>query len=166
MKDLSKGGKMDKEFVKYYNLYKDDVLKLAISYTKRISDAEDILQNVFIKLYKNIDRIEESKVKKWCIKVTINECRDFFNSFWIKNIFVRDELLFNITDSKETNLLKDELFKLSTKYRITIYLYYYEGYKINEIAGLLKKNPSTIQTWLTRGKQKLKNYLKEDTNEK
>ena len=157
---------MDKEFIKYYNLYKDDILRLALSYTKRINDAEDIMQNVFVKLYKNMNNIEEEKVKKWCIKVTINECKDFFKSFWIKNIFVKDEILSNMCKDEEIVNLKDELFNLPTKYRVVIYLYYYEGYKVNEIADILKENISTIQTRLTRGKKKLKEFLKEEQNEK
>lgn len=157
---------MDKEFIKYYNLYKDDILRLALSYTKRINDAEDIMQNVFVKLYKNMNNIEEEKVKKWCVKVTINECKDFFKSFWIKNIFVKDEILSNMCKDEEIVNLKDELFNLPTKYRVVIYLYYYEGYKVNEIADILKENISTIQTRLTRGKKKLKEFLKEEQNEK
>lgn len=157
---------MDKEFIRYYNLYKDDILRLALSYTKRINDAEDIMQNVFVKLYKNINNIDEDKVKKWCIKVTINECRDFFKSFWIKNIFIKDEILSNMCCDEKIIDLKDKLFNLPAKYRIVIYLYYYEGYKTNEIAEILKENVSTIQTRLTRGKQKLKNFLKEEQNEK
>ena len=157
---------MDKEFIKYYNLYKDDILRLALSYTKRINDAEDIMQNVFVKLYKNMNKNEEEKVKKWCIKVTINECKDFFKSFWIKNIFVKDEILSNMCKDEEIVNLKDELFNLPTKYRVVIYLYYYEGYKVNEIADILKENISTIQTRLTRGKKKLKDFLKEEQNEK
>ena len=157
---------MDKEFIKYYNLYKDDILRLALSYTKRINDAEDIMQNVFVKLYKNMNNIEEEKVKKWCIKVTVNECRDFFKSFWIKNIFVKDDILSNICKNDEIANLKEELFDLPTKYRVVIYLYYYEGYKVNEIADILKEKTSTIQTRLRRGKQKLKEFLKEEKNEK
>lgn len=157
---------MDKEFIKYYNLYKDDILRLALSYTKRINDAEDIMQNVFIKLYKNMGNVEDFKIKKWCIKVTINECRDFFKSFWIKNIFVKDEILSNMCNDEKVVNLKDELFNLPAKYRIVIYLYYYEGYKVNEIADILNVNSSTIQTRLTRGKQKLKEFLREEQNEK
>ena len=157
---------MDKEFVKYYNLYKDDILRLALSYTKRINDAEDIMQNVFVKLYKNMDNINEDKVKKWCVKVTVNECRDFFKSFWIKNIFIKDEILSNMCSDEKVVNLKDELFNLPTKYRIVIYLFYYEGYKINEIADILNVNSSTIQSRLTRGKQKLKEFLREEQNEK
>lgn len=157
---------MDKEFIKYYNLYKDDILRLALSYTKRINDAEDIMQNVFVKLYKNMNNIEEEKVKKWCIKVTINECKDFFKSFWIKNIFVKDEILSNMCKDEEIVNLKDELFNMPTKYRVVIYLYYYEGYKVNEIADILKENISTIQTRLTRGRKKLKEFITEEQDEK
>lgn len=157
---------MDKKFVKYYNLYKDDILRLALSYTKRINDAEDIMQNVFVKLYKNMDNINEDKVKKWCVKVTVNECRDFFKSFWIKNIFIKDEILSNMCSDEKVVNLKDELFNLPTKYRIVIYLFYYEGYKINEITDILNVNSSTIQSRLTRGKQKLKEFLREEQNEK
>lgn len=132
---------MEKEFIRIYNLFKDDVLRLALSYTKRLSDAEDVTQNVFIKLYKSLNTLNDDQhIKKWCIKVTINECKNLYFSSWKRKIFNISELNENTIYSLNTNenMIQDVLFELPNKERIIVYLYYYEGYKIKEIAKILK----------------------------
>lgn len=153
---------MNEEFLRIYNLYKDDVLRLAFSYTKKLTDAEDVTQNVFIKLYNNINSLKnEEHIKKWCMTVTVNECKNFYRSFWKRKILSIEENDNNkyIIDYDD-NHIKDALFKLKPRLRIIIYLYYYEGYKVKEIADILKLNPNTVQTNLTRAREKLKISLK------
>lgn len=154
---------MEKEFIRVYNLFKDDVLRLALSYTKRLSDAEDVTQNVFIKLYKSLNTFNDDEhIKKWCIKVTINECKNLHFSSWKRKIFNISELNENTIYSLNTNenMIQDVLFELPNKERIIVYLYYYEGYKIKEIAKILKLKQSTTQTKLSRAREKLKIKLK------
>ena len=156
---------MNERFINFYNLYKNDVFRLALSYTRKINDAEDITQNVFIKLYKNIDKIEDDNyIKKWCMITTVNECKDFFKSFWRRNVFSIDEkndLKFYKLD-KEKEDIKNALFKLKPKYRMIIYLHYFEGYKIKEIADILNYKENSIKVMLVRAREKLKYFLKED----
>ena len=74
---------MDIEFQRIYNLIKNDIIRLAYAYTKNISDSEDITQEVFIKLYENMNKFineTDENVKKWCIKVTVNKCKNLFIS--------------------------------------------------------------------------------------
>ena len=157
---------MDIEFQRIYNLIKNDVIRLAYAYTKNLSDSEDITQEVFIKLYENMNKfIDETdeNIKKWCIKVTVNKCKNLYVSSWKKKI----HLFFEFNDNKLSNQqmnydLNDYLFRLPDKYRIVLVLYFYEGYKIKEIAAILSKKESTIKQQLKRGKEQLEKLLMEE----
>lgn len=153
---------MEDIFRKNYYKYKNDVFRLAYSYTKRISDAEDIMQNVFMKYYNNINILNDADyLKKWLFKVTVNECKNYKLSIWKRIVFPIDENekdLFSY--DKEFIDVRDCIFALPSKYRMIIYLYYYQGYKVKEIAEILNKNKSTIQTNLNRAREMLKEKLK------
>ncbi len=148
---------METLFTEIYSNYYNDVFRLAYSYTLNRSDAEDILQQTFTKLYKNIGKFREvnEEVKKWLFRVTINDSKNYLLSSWKrKNDLKEDFELFGIKE--EENTLFYDLQKISKKYRITIFLYYFEGYKIKEIADILKTTESNIKQRLKRGKEKLK----------
>ena len=132
---------MNTEFIRTYNNLKNDIYRLALSYTKNRSDAEDITQEVFIKVYKNYSFFkDEEHLKKWCIKVTINKCKNLFFSSWKKKIsYITSKEENNCYSSDNTSLdnLLEAIFKLRKKYRLVIFLYYYQGFKIKEIANIL-----------------------------
>ena len=92
---------MDEEYIRIFTLFKNDIYRLAYSYTKNFSDTDDIVQSVFIKLYKNFDKFaDDTSIKKWLTKVTINECRTLFLSAWKRKVFP-------ITD-KEENIVEEK----------------------------------------------------------
>lgn len=158
---------MEEEFLKYYSLYKNDVFRLAISYTKNLNDAEDITQSVFIKLFKNIDKLKDkTHIKSWCIKVAINECKNYHLSYWKRKIIhINNNIERNLMyEEKNDSDLKDLIFSLTKRERLLVYLYYYEGYKYSEIGNLLNVNSSTIQTRLSRIIKKLGKNMKGDFN--
>ena len=156
---------MDEQYLRIFNLYKNDIYRLAYSYTKNTADSDDIVQNVFVKLYKKQKILNNSdiEIKKWLIKVTINDCKTLFLSSWRKKIVFLSEKEENLVTSKNyDNNLLDEINKLSKNERLAIFLYYYENYKINEISSILKKSETNIQTILYRARNKLKNIIKEE----
>lgn len=156
---------MDEQYLRIFNLYKNDIYRLAYSYTKNTADSDDIVQNVFVKLYKKQKILNKSdiEIKKWLIKVTINNCKTLFLSSWRKKIVSLSEKEENLVTSKNyDNNLLDEINKLSKNERLAIFLYYYENYKINEISSILKKSETNIQTILYRARNKLKNIIKEE----
>lgn len=159
-----------KKFLDLYNLYSNDVLRLSFSFTKNIYESEDITQLVFIKLFKELKKDSNKEYgKKWLLKVTANECKNNFKIAWKRKIVLQDEFNQNETTLKETlknDKLSDALLKLSSKYRNIIYLYYYEGYKIDEISEILNLKPSNIKSLLSRGRKKLKEYMEENKDEK
>lgn len=159
---------MDKEFVEIFELFKNDVFRLAFSYTKNLADTEDITQEVFVKLYNNFYLFKnEEHLKKWLMRVTINQCKTLFLSAWKRKILPitdQEENTFYETLEIENNEILDAILKLPKKYRLVIHLYYYEDYKISEIAGILNIKETTIQTQLSRARSLLKGLLKEAWN--
>ena len=153
---------MDEEYIRIFTLFKNDIYRLAYSYTKNCSDTNDIVQSVFIKLYKNFDKFtDDTSIKKWLTKVTINECRTLFLSAWKRKVFpITDKEENIVEEKKDDSSLIDSLMQLPKKYRIVLFLFYYEDYKIKEISEILNLNESTIKTRLSRAKSLLKDVLK------
>ena len=160
---------MEQQFIEIFNLYKNDVLRLAFSYTKNMADAEDITQTVFIKLYNNFQNFEnKSHIKKWCIKVTINTCKDFLLSAWKRKIRFfaeREENNIAFEEQNQDSFVITTLMSLPKKYRLVIHLFYYENYKIDEISEILKIKKSTVLVQLSRARLILKEKLKEVWND-
>ena len=156
---------MDDNFIRIFNLYKNDVYRLVYSYTKNVFDSNDITQNVFIKLYKHSEILEENdlNIKKWLIKVASNECKSLLLSTWKRKIFSFTEKEENIlSEDFPNNDILEAIFQLPKKYRIIIFLYYYENYKIKEISEILNISITNIQTILSRARKELKEILKEE----
>lgn len=154
---------MDEDFIYLFNLFKNDIYRLAYSYTGNVSDADDVTQSVFIKLYKRMNKFDSDiSVKKWLIKVTINECKTLFLSSWYKRIVPISDREENISVVSKDNDILSSIMELPKKYKLVIYLYYYENYKIKEIADILKMNENTVKTNLSRARDMLKDILKEE----
>ena len=123
-------------------------------------DAEDICQDVFMKLLaKDYQFADPSAEKAWIIRTTINACKDHLRtSFW-KRVAVLDED-YDIPAPKEPESdLLPLVMELPKNYRISIYLHYYEGYQVKEIASILRKPENTVSAYLARGRKKLKSVL-------
>ncbi len=143
--------------------HKDTVFRVAFGYMKNRDDADDIMQNVFLKLFKSDTAFENPEhLRSWLIRVTANECKSIFRAPWRKTENIEDyaEQLAMPTP-KHTELLST-VMGMPEKYRVIIYLFYYEEYSTEEIAGLLGIPPATVRTRLARGRKRLKNILTED----
>lgn len=147
---------MNKRFDEIYNLYSKDIYRLIYSYLFNIHDTEDVLQKSFIKLYKNnrILSLSNEDIKKWLFKISINEAKDILKSPWKKIITLLDKD--DDISSNNTNSLIEPLKNIPENYRVPLYLHYYEGYSIKEIAILIKKTESAVKMRISRGKEKLK----------
>ena len=141
---------------------------LALSYTRCKDDAEDILQNTFIKLWKRTEPFTDSThLNKWLTRVCVNECKSFLLSPFRKKTVSPDACKEAYTlDSDADYDVLSAVMRLKKKERVVIHLYYYEGYKISEIAELLKTNDSTVKTRLRRAREHLKTILGEDYYDK
>ena len=141
-----------------FHRYRDDVYRLAVNYTRSQQEAEDVCQTVFLKLLEQ-ENIMPGKEKAWLMQVTANECRDLLrSSWWKRTVPLEDAFYMSETESDETIYL---LRKLPPKYRVVLYLHYYEQYTTEEISQLLKIPRGTVSTRLSRARDRLKSMLKE-----
>lgn len=139
--------------------YGDMVYRLAISRVKSKEEAEDIFQEVFIKIYEKMPEfVSKEHEKYWIIRVTINLSKNILKSSWNSKVMPLDkEITF---EEKEERDVYFEVLRLPLKYRTILQLYYYENLKIEEIAEILKINSNTVKTRLRRAREKLKINLK------
>ena len=153
--------------------YGNELVRLAFSYVKDAEVAKDMVQNTFIKCYKNLDFFRfDAKVKTWLYRITINECKDYLKSWNYKMVQVKsfiNETTKSILPSTEKTVIdkynneeiKDTIFSLPKVYREVVYLYYYESLSTEEIAKVLDIPVNTVKTRLRRAKQRLHSVIKE-----
>ena len=138
--------------------YRDDVYRMAVSYTKSVQEAEDVCQSVFLKLMEQ-KNIQPGKEKAWLMQVTANQCRSLLRSGWWKKTVSLDDTILSEPVAQDDVL--GIVLSLPPKYRVVIYLHYYEGYATAEIAKLLKISRSAVTTRLQRARDFLKPLLEE-----
>ena len=153
------------EFKRCAQEYMDVVFRVAFSCLRSQTDAEDVTQEVLLRLYET-DYVFESRahIKNWLVKVTYNECRKFWRRLWRRHENIDDyveQLAFEETDCQD---LFTAVMKLDRAKRIVVVLYYLEGYQIQEIAGILKIPPGTVGTRLARARKQLRKYLEEEVS--
>lgn len=149
------------EITRLVEEYSDMVLRVAFTYMKNIADAEDIVQEIWLKIVKSYPSFQNDEHEKaWIIRVTINLCKNRLKSVW----YSRSEPLYDniAVFSPEEGYVLEAVFQIPLKYRRIIFLYYYEGYSIREISNILGIKEATISSQLQRGRQRLKSKLKED----
>lgn len=155
-----------------YEKYANDVLRVSYFYLADRQQAEDVTQDVFIRLMENKPALKEGSEKSWLLKVALNRCRDLWRSAWVKRVLVGSPILelLPAKDEVEDRMAKESLMqsvnRLPPEIREVFLLFYYQGYSISEIAVLLEAPEGTISSRLSRGRRKLKTILgKEDALE-
>ena len=155
----------EEEFGRLAKKYMDTVFRLAFNYTKSQSEADDITQEVLIKLYRTDKEFEsEEHIKHWIIRVTINECKKAYLSPWKRIEPIEDYASTLPFLSPEHSELFYAVMDLPKKYRVPIFLHYYEDYSCEEISQLLRIANATVRTRLRRGREMLKTKIKEGEN--
>lgn len=142
--------------------YIDTVFRVALNDLRSPSDADDVTQNVFLKLLEEKKDFEsEAHVKNWLIRVTINECRSLRRAKWRKAEPLENYVQTLSFEDRAHSDLFYAVMDLPKRYRLPIYLFYYEGYSTEEIGGLLCLPKSTVCSQLKRGRELLKKTLQE-----
>lgn len=141
--------------------YADMIQKICFIHMKQSCDVDDVFQTVFLKYAKGPQFENDEHEKAWLIRVTINACKDIFKSWFYRHTDLHDNMEeVAITDDLSTYQHISDVTKavlsLPEHYRNVIYLFYYEGYKVKDIAQILHKKENTIHTWLKRAKEQLK----------
>lgn len=148
------------EMAALYRRHVGMVYQICLMLMKNVPDAEDATQNVFRKVmeYNKPFRDPEHE-KAWLIVTARNECKNQLKHWWRRSRASEEALEHLTWEQPEDGELWDYILSLPEKYRMVLYLHYYQGYSALETAEMLGKNPSTVRTWLVQARWKLKEIL-------
>ena len=162
----------ENHFSEMYEKYADDVLRVSYFYLGDRQKAEDVTQDVFVRLITNNPVIEEGREKAWLLKVALNRCRDLWRGAWLKRVVLGSPVFEmipapdEIEKAQEQQALMSAIHSLPDSFKDVMLLHYYQGYGIAEIAQMLDLPEGTISSRLSRGRKKLEQLLKgEDARE-
>lgn len=139
--------------------YSDMVYRICFIYLGNRPEADDVFQEVFLKLFqKKTSFASEDHEKAWLIRVTINQCKDVLKGYWWKRIDLMENIELPEHNSDERDVLMLVL-SLPQKYKDIIYLYYYQEYTVPQIGQLLKRSDNTIYSQLHRARELMRQKL-------
>lgn len=143
--------------------YQDMVYRVALHALGSPQDAEDAVQEVFLRLYTEKKPFAGPEhLRHWLIRVTVNVCRDALKSPWRRRRVFLDTLPETpVFDRPEQGALYREVMALPEKYRTVLYLFYYEELTVKEIGEVLGLRTTAVTTRLHRARAKLKERLTE-----
>lgn len=155
------------EYERLADKYLDCVYRVAVNGCRNFADAEDVVQNTFVKLWERKESFDsEDYARKWLIRVAVNECRSLWRSGWKRRTSYLEELGEEpVFSTPEKSSLYYAVQGLPLKYRQIVYLYYYEEYSVREIATMMKLSKTAVKSRLLRARQQLKCDLKEAWDE-
>lgn len=148
--------------------YRKTVFGTALCFVKNPSDADDIAQEVFMKLYRYEGHFDSDEhIRAWLIRCTVNLSKSLLRSYWHRFSAPLEEAGDKVCrGSDESTDMRQLLSGLSPKLRSVLYLHYYEGYSAAEIADILGITESAVMARMSRGRKKLRAILLEERNGK
>ena len=153
-------------FEEMYEKYATDVLRVSYFYLGDRQKAEDVCQDVFVRLITNAPVLQEGREMAWLLKVALNRCRDLWRGAWVKRVILGSPAFELIPAPDEIGKFADQeeimgaIHQLPASFREVILLHYYQGYGITEIAEMMDLPEGTISSRLSRGRKKLESILK------
>ena len=137
------------------------VYRMACAVVRSRHDADDVCQEVFLRFHRSAPVFESDEHQKaWLLRVTANCARSLLASPWRRRTAPLEDVY--TCETPAESAVDAAMAQLPPKYRSVVHLYYYEGYRTEEIAELLNRKPSTVRAQLTRARQKLAELLKEE----
>lgn len=153
----------DEELTQIYNRHVNTVYRVCFMYMKNQHDTEDMVQNTFLRLMRDGTVFQnEDHEKAWLIRTATNLCKDHFRNWWSKTVGIEQAKDVGFVQKFDIDSNMEKVLALPPKYKTPIYLYYYEGYSTAEIAGILRKNHSTVRSLLHKGRKLLKMEMEGD----
>jgi len=154
--------------LKLYKQYCDGMFCVAMRFLKNPDDAEDVLQESFIKAFKKIHQFKgEVTFGAWLKRIVINQSLDFIKTKKEHYVELNENVLhivedndWSVSDGISINVVKSAIDQLPERYKFVIQLYLLEGYDHSEISQILDLAETTCRTRLLRGKGHLKELLK------
>lgn len=148
--------------------YADTILRVSYTYLHNTQDAEDICQEVLLKALNRAERFESAEHERaWIIRVTINAAKDLLRRQTGRDTVALDDIAEPVAPTRATERelaaraegILERVMALPLEYREAIYLHYYEGYSIKQIAAIVHASESAVATRLSRGRSKLRPAL-------
>ena len=141
-----------------YLCHSQAVYRLCLRYLRRPEDAEDAMQTTFVRWLRQSPDAGWTQERKraWLLHAAANVCRDELRHWWKHR---RQELPAELPDPGDGargREVRDQVWALEEKYRVVLYLHYFEGYTAEETAAILGRNASTVRTQLVRARELLK----------
>ena len=145
--------------------YGDSIYRTCYLYLKDIHLAQDALQDTFLKVYRNYHTLRETEQRKtWIVSIAINVCKDYLRKsrFWVvdEDKATRESAVWDESPLLADNTVSAAIAELKPKYREIVLLYYYQEFKISEIAKVLNIPEGTASVRLKRARDILKGKLK------
>lgn len=153
-------GEMDpREAERLVETYSDLILRLSYTYLKSAQGGEDICQTVLLKLLTGNETFDSPEHERaWVVRTAINCCKDELRAFRRRSVPLEEAEETAAPEPPRSDVL-DAVMALPRKYREAIYLFYYEGYSIDEIGALTGRSGAAVSAHLSRGRKKLKTML-------
>lgn len=152
-------------FEELYERYATDVLRVSYYYLRDRQKAEDVTQDVFVRLITNCPQLQPGKEKAWLFKVALNKCRDYWRGAWFRNTVLGHPAmeLFPAPDEIEGIARSESLARavadLPVEFREVVLLHYYQGFGVTEIAEILDIAEGTVSSRLSRARKRLEKSL-------
>ena len=145
-----------------YREFMPSVYRMAFSYMQNHPDSEDAVQEAFLRLAQSGKKFQDKRqVQAWLIITVANICKDQLRRSRRRELPL--EAAANAAaPSERSGGLREAVLQLPQKYRTVIYLHYFEGYSVQELAKLLHRPEGTVKTWLRRGRDSLRERLGEE----
>lgn len=146
--------------------YNEMLFRLAMVRMNNKEDAQDVVQDTFIRLMTQVKKgktfADEEHLKAWLLTVTINRSKSLLMTAWNRKTEGMDSVKEMVAPEASTNYAYEYVSKLPEKYRVVIILFYYEQLTTEQIAMVMKTKPTTVRSYLHRGREKLKNMMEAD----
>ena len=144
--------------------YADMVYRLAYAQVRNRTDADDIFQEVFVRLVKSSPEFgSDEHMKAWLIRVTVNCSKTLWLSAWKRRMVFLEDKDWNRLPAEEAPVeneaLEEAMRALPMKMRRVIHLFYYEEMSVEQIGKALSEKPSTVRSQLSRARKILKKQL-------
>lgn len=150
----------DKEITEIYRRNVDTVYCICYSFMKNKPEAEDMVQETFLRLIRKGRAFENERHEKaWLIVTASNLCKDALKRMYRREESIDDHFDLASGPSLRDNPVLEAVLSLPTEYKTVVHLYYYEGYTAREIAGVLHCPQATVRTRLARARKLLKTML-------
>ncbi len=157
----------NKEIVEIFKRHNKMLYRVCFSYLKNQADTEDIVQDTFYQMIISQKAFENSEHEKaWLIRTASNLCKNKLKHWWGKHEDLADYQDFKGSQNYKPDDTLEVVLQLPEKYKVVIYLYYYEGYNSEEIAKMLQKPQSTIRNHLSEARKILKEKIGDEFDEK